>query len=131
MLQNSLIVFNQILIMFLLMGVGFFLYNRSILDDHTTKKLSVILSTYIMPCCVIEAFQRPFDRVLAKSLAWTFFAAVLLFVISIAVCILIFPKMHLTAVFVQCLATTVSWRSPCWIPYSEAPAFFLAPRILF
>lgn len=92
MLQNSFIVFNQILIMFLLMGVGFFLYKRNILDDHTTKKLSVILSTYVMPCCVIEAFQRPFDRSLALSLLWTFLAAAILFAVSIALCIWLFPK---------------------------------------
>ena len=92
MLQNSLIVFDRILIMFLLVLVGFFLYQKDILDNHTSKKLSVILNTCIVPCCVIEAFQRPFDSSLAKTLALTFFAAAILFLISIALSMRLFPK---------------------------------------
>ena len=92
MLQNSIIVFNRITIMFLLMLVGFFFFKRDILDNHTTKKLSVILNTYIMPCCVMEAFQRPFDRVLAKTLGITFLLAAVLFAISIVLAFLLFPK---------------------------------------
>lgn len=92
MLQNSLIVFHQITIMFLLMLVGFFFRHKQILDDHTTKKLSVILNTYIMPCCVIEAFQRPFETALARTLALTFLAAILLFLIAILLVTRIYPK---------------------------------------
>lgn len=92
MLQNSFIVFDQITIMFLLMIVGFFFYKKKILDNHTTKKLSTILNTYIMPCCLIRSFQRPFDPALAGVLMRTFSAAVILFIISILIAVFLFPK---------------------------------------
>ena len=92
MLENSIIVFNRILIMFLLMIVGFILYHKDVLDNHTTKKLSVLLNTYVMPCCVIASFQRAFDGALAKTLAGTFLVALLTFGISIVLAVLLFPK---------------------------------------
>lgn len=39
MLQNSVIVFHQILVMFLLMLVGYLLFCRNILDNHTTSRI--------------------------------------------------------------------------------------------
>ena len=92
MFENSIIVFNRILIMFLLMIVGFILFHKDVLDNHTTKKLSVLLNTYVMPCCVIASFQRAFDHALAKTLAGTFLIALLTFGISIVLAVLIFPK---------------------------------------
>lgn len=92
MLENSIIVFNRILIMLLLMAAGFFFFRKDVLDNHTTKKLSVLLNTYVMPCCVIESFQRTFDPALAKTLGLTFLAAAALFGVSMLLANVLFPK---------------------------------------
>lgn len=83
MLQNSLIVFHQILVMFLLMLVGYLIFRREILDNHTTARLSMLLNTIVMPCCVLSSFNRDFDPALARTLGVTFLCACVIFVGSI------------------------------------------------
>ena len=84
MLQNSVIVFHQILVMFLLMLVGYVLFRRKILDNHTTSRISTLLNTLIMPCCVLSSFNRRFDPTLAYTLALTLLCAILVFILSTA-----------------------------------------------
>lgn len=83
MLQNSVIVFHQILVMFLLMLVGYLLFRRSVFDNHTTTRLSTLLNTLVMPCCVLSSFNRMFDPVLARSLGLTLLCACVVFLVSI------------------------------------------------
>lgn len=83
MLQNSTIVFHQILVMFLLMLVGYILFQRKILDNHTTARMSTLLNTFIMPCCVFSSFNRSFDPILARTLALTLLCAIAVFILSI------------------------------------------------
>lgn len=92
MLENSRIVFEQIIIMFLLMALGFFLFRRDVLDNHMTKKLSTLLTTFVGPCCIIEAFQREFEPVMAGRLGLSFLTAVVVLVLSMVIANLIYPK---------------------------------------
>jgi len=92
MLENSRIVFEQIIIMFLLMALGFFLFRRDVLDNYMTKKLSTLLTTFVGPCCIIEAFQREFEPVMAGRLGISFLTAVVVLVISMVIANLIYPK---------------------------------------
>lgn len=65
MLDHSLIVFQQIFIMMLLMVMGYILCRKGTLDEPMTGKLSTLRNTYAGPCCLIEAFQRDFDPAMA------------------------------------------------------------------
>ena len=92
MLDNSIIVFQQILIMLLLMLVGYVLFRKGTLDVPMTKKLSTLLNVYVGPCCIIEAFQREFDPAMAGTLGISFLAAALILGMSMGIANLIFPR---------------------------------------
>ena len=47
---NSLIVFQQILVMFLIMLLGYYLFRKKVFTNQTTKSLSELLNRYVMPC---------------------------------------------------------------------------------
>lgn len=94
MLQNSVIVFHKILVMFLLMLVGYLLFRRNILDNHTTSRISTLLNTLIMPCCVLSSFNRSFDPVLARTLALTLVCAIAVFILSTLLAGLLYRPAH-------------------------------------
>lgn len=55
MLHDFLIVAGQVLTLFLMMGVGFFLAKRGRLDDRTLSQMSYLLLYIVAPCVVIDA----------------------------------------------------------------------------
>lgn len=69
MLEYTWIVAKQVGIMSALMLVGYVLFKKKFLDNHTTEQLAGILLKIIAPALVIVAYQRDFDSQLAKSLA--------------------------------------------------------------
>lgn len=83
MFENSIIVFRQILVMFLLMAAGFHLFRRDIFDNQTTKRLSLLLNKYVTFFCVLRSFQRPFEPALAGTLLITLALCGILYVVSI------------------------------------------------
>lgn len=80
---NSLIVFQQILVMFLIMLLGYYLFRKKVFTNQTTKSLSELLNRYVMPCTLVRSFQREFDSALAKEFGITLVCAALVFVICI------------------------------------------------
>ena len=92
MLDYGLIVFRQILIMFFLILIGYFLFKKGHLDIPTTKKLSTLLSTFIGPSCVALSFQREFDWQSARQLGIAFLAAALILGMSMVIANLIYPR---------------------------------------
>ena len=58
MLNDFLVVAGQVLILFLMMGVGFFLARRGHLDDHALSQLSYLLLYIVAPCVVIDALLK-------------------------------------------------------------------------
>ena len=92
MLDNSLIVLEQIAIMFLLMAVGYGMYRKSILDNVVTKKLSTLLNTFVGPCCIVEAFQREFELEMAGKLGVSFLAAAVILIISMIIANVVYPR---------------------------------------
>ena len=68
MLQNIQILVSQIIVMFLLIGVGAFCYRKKYINDDGAGQLSFILTRIVAPCVVIDSFQREFDPALGKAL---------------------------------------------------------------
>lgn len=93
-LQNCVIVFHQLLIMFLLMLVGYILFKRGIFDNHVTTRLSTLLNSFVIPCCVLSSFNRDFDPALAGSLGLTVLSACAVFVVSIVLANLLYRPNH-------------------------------------
>ena len=73
MLQNIQILVSQIIVMFLLIGVGAFCYRKKYINDDGAGQLSFILTRIVAPCVVIDSFQREFRRS-ARLLSFPFCA---------------------------------------------------------
>lgn len=67
MLQNIQILVSQIIVMFLLIGVGAFCYRKKYINDDGAGQLSFILTRIVAPCVVIDSFQREFDPALGQG----------------------------------------------------------------
>lgn len=68
MLENIQILVSQILVMFLLMGVGFVCFRLHYLDNNGAGQLSLVLTRIVAPCVIIDSFQREFDPALGFDL---------------------------------------------------------------
>lgn len=76
-MDNLLVVAKQVLILFILMGVGFVCRRRKILDERSSKGVVDILILFVTPCVIVDAFLRPFDATMMQSLGIAFLVAVL------------------------------------------------------
>ena len=54
MLQNIQILVSQIIVMFLLIGVGAFCYRKKYINDDGAVQLSIILTRNVAPCVDID-----------------------------------------------------------------------------
>ncbi|QSX32355.1 AEC family transporter [Shewanella avicenniae] len=55
------VIINQIFVLFVLMGLGYWLAKANILDKPTCDKLIWLLCYVVMPCLVFNAFQIPYS----------------------------------------------------------------------
>lgn len=77
-----LISFQQICIMFILMGIGFFCRKKGMIHEETSKDLTSLLIWIVSPCLIINSFERKVTPSLIKNF-WL--------VIIAGICIYLFP----------------------------------------
>lgn len=65
----------QAVVMFILLGAGYFLYKLKFLDDDSTRRLSDIVITVICPIVIFNAYQTDFRPELAKGLLYAMILA--------------------------------------------------------
>lgn len=53
---------NQVIILFVLMGLGFALARFRVFDEHVSQKLTWLLCYIVMPCLILYSFQAPFSQ---------------------------------------------------------------------
>ena len=59
-MNELLVIVRQIVIMFLLMSVGFFIYKKKMIDDHSTKQLTDIVLYVVNPALsLVDIFFLP------------------------------------------------------------------------
>ena len=90
MLENFLLVGQQVLILFILIGVGVICAKVRFLTSSTVKRLTDIVLYFVTPCVVIDAFQRDFEPDLLTNLGVTALCAILVHVVSIVIASLVF-----------------------------------------
>ena len=83
MFANSIIVFQQIVVMFFIMLLGYYIFRKGVFNNETTKSMSGLLNRYVTPCTLIRSFQREFDPALARTFFITLLCAAATFVISV------------------------------------------------
>lgn len=88
----SSIVLSQVLIMFLLIGVGFFCYKKKMISEQSSAQLSGILLSIVTPALIINAFQIKFDENLLKGLIISLSLAIVSVIIGIIVSTLTIRK---------------------------------------
>lgn len=91
-MELSGIVFVQVLIILILMAVGYILSRTGLLNENGTRQMSDILLTLVMPCVLINAYQKDFSTELIRGLLLAAVFAVVIHVIAIALCTLVFRK---------------------------------------
>lgn len=67
---NFLMVSQQVLILFLMMGLGVVLRRTGLLERRVVDGLVDLLLLVVTPCQIVEAFMRPYDVAAMKGLEW-------------------------------------------------------------
>lgn len=88
--DNFLMIASQVLVLFILIGVGFLCGKRGILTDLSSKKITDIVLYVVTPCVMISAFQREFSFELLGKILIAVLCAVLILAGSILVAKLVF-----------------------------------------
>lgn len=91
-MDNSVTVFNQVLILFLIMLVGFIARKTGIIDDTVSKKLSELLLKITNPLLVLSSFQMDFSQDILSNMAVIFLFAVIANTVAILLGQLLFAK---------------------------------------
>ena len=89
MLQSFLTVGQQIITLYLLLGVGFVLGKVKILDDRASTAMSNLVMYVVSPCIMIVAFQRPLEREMLRNFGLVTGVSLLLHVVFIVVAVLL------------------------------------------
>lgn len=91
-MDNSVTVFNQVLILFLIMVVGFIARKTGIIDDTVSKKLSELLLKITNPLLVLSSFQVDYSHDILSNMAVIFLFAVISNTVAILLGQLLFAK---------------------------------------
>ena len=83
MLESLKFVGAQVLILFILMGVGFACRKLRVLGEGGVKGLTDLMLYLITPCMMLRAFQQSFDRALLRGFLITAAATAVFYVIEI------------------------------------------------
>ncbi|HJJ94771.1 MAG TPA: AEC family transporter [Methanocorpusculum sp.] len=84
--MDYFVALNQILVLFLLTGVGFFCRRAGILNQNSVSSLSKFLLNICIPAMIIYSMQIPFSQSIAEKSGMLIFAALCYYVIAFAVC---------------------------------------------
>ncbi len=71
LLENFIMIAQQVLVLFILIGVGFACGKKEILTDESSKKITDIVLYVVTPCVMISAFQREFSMHLLGNILIT------------------------------------------------------------
>ncbi len=88
----SAIVFEQVLIIFILIAVGFVLSKTGVINEKGTRQMTEILLMVVTPCVLINAYQKEFSPELIKGLLLSVLLAVVVHIVGIAISTLVFKK---------------------------------------
>lgn len=90
MVENFIMIAQQVLVLFMLIGVGFLCGKKGILTDSSSKKITDIVLYVVTPCVMISAFQREFSFELLGKMLIAVASAVLIMAGSILIAKLVF-----------------------------------------
>lgn len=83
MLTNFLTVAEQVIVLFLLIGVGALCAKTGIIKEVAIKSCSDLVLIVVTPCVIIQSFQRPFDAAMLKGLGLACLIALSIHIVTI------------------------------------------------
>ncbi len=89
MAENFIMIAQQVLVLFVLIGVGFLCGKKKILNDASSKGMTDIVLYVVTPCVMITAFQREFSIDLMGKIAVAVLCAALILTGSIFLSLLV------------------------------------------
>ena len=92
LMQSTLIVIQQILIVFILIGVGFLAAKFGILGEEGARQITDFLLIIVIPCVIIMAFQTSFEPSLLKNILIAALISALTHAVGILISQLMFRK---------------------------------------
>lgn len=92
MLDSILVVFAQVVTLFLLMGVGFFLARKKKFTEHGITECTYLLLYLVAPCIIIDSLQVDRDPTLTHSVILCSVATVGLYLLYILLSLPTFRK---------------------------------------
>lgn len=90
MTENFLMVSGQVIILFILIGIGFICGKTKFLNDNASSKLTDIVLYIVTPCVMINAFQRKFNAAMLLNLVITALCSTAIIIGSIIICNIVF-----------------------------------------
>jgi len=91
-MELSVQLFNQVLVIFLLMVTGAVLYKLKIFTEAGISETTSILMKVVMPCVIIDAYQTEFKPEIIESVLVATALSLVLHVIAIAISLVVFRK---------------------------------------
>ena len=91
-MSTSLILVQQVLIMFLLAGIGFIMFRTGKLSLEGSKSLGNILIYLSLPCVIIKGFQAEYSVQMIHKLLYSSLAAAIILGLCILISRLFFRK---------------------------------------
>ncbi len=82
----------SILVLFILIGVGFLFAKKGILTETGTKQMTEVLLYAVVPCVIINAYQRDFNPEMVKNLLLAVLFSILIHLFAILIVPHIFKK---------------------------------------
>lgn len=91
-MQNALIIFKQLIIMFIYIAVGFILFKKKLIDKAGTKSLASIMIYAVIPSVIFKSFLVEKNSENTKTLLFSLLAALVTLLLSMAVSAVIYKK---------------------------------------
>lgn len=96
MTDSFLMVSQQVIILFILIGIGFACGKTRFLNDNASAKLTDIVLYIVTPCVIINSFQRKFDADMLLNLGITALCSSAIMIGSIIVCNIVFRDKNIS-----------------------------------
>ncbi len=98
----------QILKMFMLMGVGYYLYKKKLFDDEVVKQLGNFLLMYVIPSVLVTSFIREFNIQEFQYLGIAFALSIVAIAIGIVYARIVYKKEQILEKF-ACIFSNASF----------------------
>lgn len=86
------LVLSQILVIFLLMGIGYIAVKLKIFSPESTRDITVFIISFVIPAVIISAFLKPLEKSELSALLWSIGFNFMYFVLLLVLEPLLFNK---------------------------------------